>query len=447
MNPNQTLFLGVTAGSLLASAGVLTGLVVADLVLRRWLRRRAADAETRAARQVRVGFLHRASQLLRSLIGPSTLLMWTWGLQFAITTPLAEANLGAVGPELLTGVDWLRGALTLVALVWVLVRVGKVLEGWFDEVARRGSGAWDAVLLPLVGLAMRLLLPFLAILLAAPTLELPTALRALLQNLLSVALIGIIGYLLLRAVDTATGALLNRYRLDAADNLQARAVHTQVIVLRKVALVGIGLFALASMLMVFEPVRRLGATLLASAGVAGIIVGFAAQRSIATLLAGFQIAMTQPIRVDDVVIVEGEWGRIEEITLTYVVVVIWDQRRMVLPISYFIEKPFQNWTRTTAQILGTVFLQVDYTVPIHELRAEFERLVQASPLWDGRVQGVQVTDLKSSTLEVRCLASSADAGKSFDLRCELREKLIDWLQRHYPESLPRVRAQVVRAAP
>jgi small-conductance mechanosensitive channel len=175
-------------------------------------------------------------------------------------------------------------------------------------------------------------------------------------------------------------------------------------------------------------------------------LGFAAQRSIATLLAGFQIALTQPIRVDDVVIVENEWGRIEEITLTYVVVRIWDLRRLILPITYFIEKPFQNWTRSSAEILGTVFLHVDYSVPVNELRGELTRILHSSSLWDGKVNVLQVTDSKEHTLEIRALASAANASLAWDLRCEIRERLVEFLQRNYPGSLPRIRA-VLDAAP
>jgi small-conductance mechanosensitive channel len=204
----------------------------------------------------------------------------------------------------------------------------------------------------------------------------------------------------------------------------------------------ITVFGLASMLMVFESVRQFGTAIIASAGVAGIIVGFAAQKSIATLLAGFQIAMTQPIRIDDVVIVENEWGRIEEITLTYVVVRIWDLRRLILPITYFIETPFQNWTRQSADILGTVFLHTDYNVPLDKLRSEFKRVLEASPLWDKKVCVLQVTDSNERTLEIRALASARDASAAWDLRCEVREKLVTYLQRNYPESLPRIRAAV-----
>jgi small-conductance mechanosensitive channel len=193
------------------------------------------------------------------------------------------------------------------------------------------------------------------------------------------------------------------------------------------------------MLMVFESVRQFGASILASAGVAGIVVGLAAQRSIATLLAGFQIALTQPIRVDDVVIVENEWGRIEDITLTYVVVQIWDQRRLIVPMTHFIERPFQNWTRSSSDILCTVTLHLDYSAPVTAMRAELTRILQQSRYWDGRVNVLQVTDTREHTVEVRALASAADASLAWDLRCEIREKLVGFIQRAHPDSLPRSR--------
>jgi small-conductance mechanosensitive channel len=285
-------------------------------------------------------------------------------------------------------------------------------------------------------------LPVLALLLGAPALAPAPLLASMLAQTASLLLIGVVAFLAYQTVDTAAAFILSRYRMDVQDNLQARAVHTQVMVLKKVALTIITIFAGASMLMVFDAARQFGASILASAGVAGIIVGLAAQRSIATLLAGFQIALTQPIRVDDVVIVENEWGRIEEITLTYVVVRIWDLRRLVLPITYFIEHPFQNWTRVSADLLGTVFLRVDYTVPLEALRTELTRILTASRLWDGKVNGLQVTDADARTMEVRALVSAADASLAWDLRCEVREKLIVFLQERYPDALPKVRAAV-----
>src|SRR5690606_36653014 len=191
--------------------------------------------------------------------------------------------------------------------------------------------------------------------------------------------------------------------------------------------------------MLFEDVRRIGISLFASAGVAGIIIGFAAQRIIGTVIAGIQIAITQPIRLDDVVIIEGEWGKIEEITLTYVVVHIWDKRRLIVPTTFFFEKPFQNWTRTTSEILGTVFIYTDYNVPFDELRNELTRLLESSPLWDRKVNVLQVTDAKERTVEVRALMSAKDSGTAWDLRVFVRENLIKFLQKNYPGSLPKTR--------
>jgi small-conductance mechanosensitive channel len=212
--------------------------------------------------------------------------------------------------------------------------------------------------------------------------------------------------------------------------------------LKRIVIVIVCILAFGSILMTFEKVRQLGTTILASAGVVGIVVGMAAQRTIATFIAGIQIAITQPIRVDDVVIVENEWGRIEEITLTYVVVRIWDLRRLIVPITYFIEKPFQNWTRISADILGTVYLYTDYTVPVDAVREELQKILKESDHWDGKVCGLVVTNATEQTLELRALMSATDASLAWDLRCEVREKLIEFIKREYPEALPRVRAEL-----
>jgi hypothetical protein len=181
---------------------------------------------------------------------------------------------------------------------------------------------------------------------------------------------------------------------------------------------------------------------LASAGIVGLVIGFATQKTVSTVLAGLQIAITQPIRVDDVVIVENEWGRIEEITLTYVVVRLWDLRRLVVPITYFIEKPFQNWTRVSADLMGTVSIYSDYTLPVQSLREELHSILRASNLWDGRVWGLQVTGATERALELRALMSASDASSAWDLRCDVREKLVAFIQNKYPESLPRLRAEL-----
>jgi len=195
-------------------------------------------------------------------------------------------------------------------------------------------------------------------------------------------------------------------------------------------------------LMMFEQLRVIGVSLLASAGIAGLILGFSAQKVLSNLFAGIQIAITQPIRLDDVVIVENEWGWIEEITLTYVVVKIWDLRRLIIPISYFIEKPFQNWTRISADILGTVYIYGDYTIPVAKLREELTRILQSTDLWDGKVDGLQVTNAKEYTLELRALMSAKDSPKAWDLRCLVREKLVAFVQENYPQCLPKFRTEL-----
>ena len=222
----------------------------------------------------------------------------------------------------------------------------------------------------------------------------------------------------------------------------ARRVYTQIGVISNIIIVGIILLTVSFILMTFPAVRQIGVSLLASAGVLGIVLGFAAQKTLGNIIAGIQIAISQPIRLDDAVVVENEWGWIEEITLTYVVVRIWDLRRLVLPISYFIEKPFQNWTRTSADIIGSVFLYVDYTVPMEEVRQELYNILEKSPHWDKKVKVLQVTNTTERTVELRALMSAADSPTAWNLRCEVREKLIEFLQKKYPKGLPRTRVEL-----
>src|SRR5262249_28069922 len=236
--------------------------------------------------------------------------------------------------------------------------------------------------------------------------------------------------LIIRGVNAVQSALVSRDRLAGPDNLSARKIFTQVSVIRKIILSAVLIIPIGAILMVSDQVRHFGASILASSGIAGIVIGFAAQKTLGNVLAGIQIALTQPILIDDIVMVEGEFGQIEEITLTYVTVRTWDLRRMVLPITYFVEKPFQNWSRVSTELLGTVILYLDYQAPMGELRKELKRLVENNPKWDKRVCGLQVTDSKQSTIEVRALVSGADPGKLGDLRAEVREGLINFLVRN-----------------
>ncbi|GGE28075.1 mechanosensitive ion channel family protein [Psychroflexus planctonicus] len=232
---------------------------------------------------------------------------------------------------------------------------------------------------------------------------------------------------------------LRRFDITQEDNLASRKVYTQINLLEKVVVFVIVLFGVGMILLSFESIRQIGVGLFASAGVAGIIIGLSAQKVVGALLAGIQIAITQPFRIDDAVLVENEWGWIEEINLTYVVVRIWDKRRLVLPSTYFLEKPFQNWTRTSADIVGSVFIYTDYTVPFVALRKELDRLLEQTELWDKKAKVLQVTDAKESTVEIRILVSAKNSPTAWDLRVFIREKLIEFLQNNYPESLPKSR--------
>jgi small-conductance mechanosensitive channel len=260
------------------------------------------------------------------------------------------------------------------------------------------------------------------------------------KHTISLFFIGLVSLLLVKTVYILDEYVVNRFNIDTKDNLKARKIHTQLNVLKRITIIVVCILALGAMLMTFEKVRQLGTTILASAGIVGIVVGMAAQRTIGTFIAGLQIAFTQPIRIDDVVIVENEWGRIEEITLTYVVVKIWDMRRLIVPITYFIEKPFQNWTRVSADLLGTVYIYVDYTVPVEAVRTELQKILKDSELWDGKVCVLQVTSTSERTLELRALMSAPDASTSWSLRCYVREKIVEFIQKNFPESLPKLRA-------
>jgi small-conductance mechanosensitive channel len=233
---------------------------------------------------------------------------------------------------------------------------------------------------------------------------------------------------------------LTKYRVDVPDNLRARRLKTQVVMLRRVTVAAVVVIAAGVMLMTFPGVRALGASVLASAGLISVVAALAAQSTLGNLFAGLQLAFSDAVRVDDVVVVEGEWGRIEELTLTYVAVQIWDDRRLILPTSYFTTKPFQNWTRTGSAVLGTAEVDLDWSAPIEELRTELRRVVGLSELWDGRVCVLQVTDATGGTIRLRALVSAADAGALWDLRCLVRERLVSWVWEHRKGALPRLRA-------
>ena len=248
----------------------------------------------------------------------------------------------------------------------------------------------------------------------------------------------LVASLLVVVEDTA----LARFRVDVPDNRHARRVRTQVVMLRRLTIAVIVILTVGVMLMTFPSVRGIGAGVLTSAGVVGVVAALAAQSLLGNVFAGLQLAFSDAVRLDDVVVVEGEWGRIEELTLSYVVVQIWDDRRLILPTSYFTSKPFQNWTRTEAAVLGTAEFDVDWAVPVQVMREELRRLVEGTELWDGRVCVLQVTDATGGTVRLRALVSAADAGSLWDLRCLVREHMVAWVLDNRPTALPRMRTEL-----
>lgn len=288
----------------------------------------------------------------------------------------------------------------------------------------------------------RLGLLILAVSIALPVAPFDANTADLLARLMVIAVITLVGWAAITALRIGADIYLLRFRIDTEDNLLARKHLTQVRVLVRTADALVVVVTLGAALMTFEPVRQYGVSLFASAGVAGLVAGLAARPVLSNLFAGVQLAMTQPIRIDDSVVVENEWGWIEEITATYVVIRLWDLRRLIVPLTYFIEKPFQNWTRDSSAILGSAFLYVDYRAPVDKIRDKLGDVVKQSKNWNGKVVGLQVTDAKERTIELRCLMSANSAGQAFDLRCEVREHLIDFLQREHPEALPRERSEI-----
>jgi small-conductance mechanosensitive channel len=264
----------------------------------------------------------------------------------------------------------------------------------------------------------------------------------------TLAIIATFTWLSLRVIAGAQQVILQRNPVDVSDNLSARRIQTQTKVLVQTLGFFVILFGLSAMLMTFPEARQFGTSLLASAGLAGLAVGFAAKPVLGNLIAGLQLAFTQPIRLDDVVIVENEWGRIEEITGTYVVIRIWDDRRLIVPLQYFIEHPFQNWTRKTSNLIGSLFLWVDYAMPLEPLRKELDSLCAQSPtLWDGTVCVLQVTEATEKAIQLRILVSSKDSSSNWDLRCFIREKLINFISLNYSQYLPQVRANLHEETP
>lgn len=325
-------------------------------------------------------------------------------------------------------------ALATAAAAWLLLRGLMIAPGRVGRCARRFRRACGRAY---VACAMSLA----ALLAWSASSGESQPLADSIEHLLVIVVIATTAWLGVRALDLVEQFALGRLRIDMEDNRRMRRLRTQVTLLKRVADVAILFVTVAAILMTFEGLRTFGASLLASAGLAGVVAGLAAQTTLGNVFAGIQLAATDAVRIDDVVVVEGEWGRVEELTLTYVVIRVWDERRLVLPTTHFTTTPFQNWTRKEARVLGAVMLHLDFQTPIDALRAHAQRVIENDPRWDGRDWGLQVVDSTDRAMVVRVLASAHDAPTAWDLRCSIREELLRWLRQEHPHSLPRLRTQ------
>ncbi len=339
---------------------------------------------------------------------------------------------------------WTVFAVALVLALVVAVVVAAAVAWPIRLLAQRAG--WDSSLVGKIRRPFRILLLVVGVWIAVSVslpVEVPGMVRLGVQQFLRVASFAAGGWLLVGVVAFLFARALARYPTDVADNRVARRVHTQVTILRRVATVLIVIVTLGAILLTFQGVQAIGASLLASAGLASVIAGLAAQSTLSNVFAGLQLAFSDAIRVDDVVVVDTQWGRIEEITLTYIVVRIWDDRRLVLPSTYFTTTPFENWTRSGSELLGSIELDLDWRVSPAQMRTRLEEVLEAEPLWDRRSSVLQVTDAIGGYVRVRILVTAANSGALWDLRCKVREAMVEWLHEKSPASLPRTRVQLV----
>lgn len=344
--------------------------------------------------------------------------------------------------------DWAPDWLTAIVALALVAAVTAALFGLARRILRRALPRHRTLshsVLRQAGGFAQYAFTMLAAALVAPALPLDKETNLIIERLLFAAFIVLLGRIAIAATDIAINRYMSRFDATATDNLSARKAITQIRLLKRTVDVVIVIITIGFALMTFDAVRQFGISLFASAGIAGLAVGFAAKPLLENLVAGVQLAITQPFRIDDVVIVNDEFGWVEEISSTYVVIRCWDWRRLVVPLSTMMNSPFQNWTRQSSQLIGSVYVYADYAADVDRIRTAAEAIVKASPLWDGKVFGVQVTDVseRSMSMQVRVLASALDSGKAWDLRCAIREKLIAWMREDYPQALPRRRNQAI----
>lgn len=386
--------------------------------------------------------------VVRALI--TRLDLWVWGC--GLYTLFAWHFSGLLRPVL--GQNWASAvrqsaileAITILAVSSLVGRLIYVTNKPLRALAAGDSSHWESVFAVLCADALQVGIPLVATFFALGRVGLPPAFAANSRDIVNALVILATGYLACRQVNLAADKIIQSHRVRGGVDLRSRALYTEVSSLRKAIIVVLAFLTVATAMIFSAPLRHLGTSLLASAGIITVLAGVVVQRSLGNLFVGFQLALTQPILLDDVVVVEGEFGKVEEITLAYVVIHLWDQRRLVVPINYFLEKPFENWTRRSSELLGTVFLYFDYHLPVNELRAEFDRYLEAHPAWDKRTKSLVITDAKETSMQLRALVSATDPDKLWTLRCDVREALITYVQEKHPTHLVKTRL-VIQALP
>jgi small-conductance mechanosensitive channel len=356
---------------------------------------------------------------------------------------ILRLTVAAITPSTINGIQIRHAWFVAIFLFCGLIVLSNVAHFIIFRVLRRKEkqstdGRWGSVQQYLSHPA-RAIFFITCLLIALPIVpQVPAGVQAVVRQGLIMALVVALGWFAVGCVYVFQAAILRKYDLNAENNVRARRIHTQFQLFRRIFITFIVIVDIGALLWTFNDPRiwHYGSGLLASAGIASIIVATAAKSTVANLLAGLQIALTEPIRIDDVVVVQGEWGRVEEINSAYVVIRIWDLRRLIVPLSYFIENSVQNWTRESGDIMGTAFLYVDYSIPVEDLHGQLNAIVHASPLWDKKVCGLQVTNLSERSMELRCLVSSRNASENFDLRCLVREQMAAWIQQNHPTAFP-----------
>ncbi|MBA3662125.1 MAG: mechanosensitive ion channel [Gammaproteobacteria bacterium] len=369
---------------------------------------------------------------------PLLFLLISYGLYMAVNI-LSLTQTPLISGANLTPVHYLFGFIEFIAFFWLvfnILRVGK-LRVW--QWADKNNHTLLQIFIPAIGNSIQAVVFLLMLTMLIPMLNLSGAPGIALEKAAKVILIGMIGWISVQMINVLEKIIIRQYSHDQ-NPFTTRKINTQVVILKRVVLAIVFTITLAAILMIFDSVKNIGAGLLTTAGIVSAVGAFASQQSLGRLFAGLQIAFTQPIRIGDTVVIENEFGQVEEITLSYIVVKLWDLRRLILPTDYFTSKGLLNLTRNTTQLLGTVFLHTDYTLPIETIRQKFNEFLTQSKLWDGKVSAFQVTEMRESTMEIRALVSAENASILWNLRCEIREKLITFISEHYPECLTKTRS-------